>query len=59
VTAVGTVQWRAITAPDVAEWARLLLAVEESYGTEDFVGAEDLVEDLRDPYDAPMLRQGL
>jgi mycothiol synthase len=26
-----------------------LLAVEESYGTEDFVGAEDLVEDLRDP----------
>lgn len=49
VTAVGTVQWRALTVEDGAEWARLLLAVEESYGTEDFVGAEDLVEDLRDP----------
>jgi mycothiol synthase len=43
------IQWRAITAEDGAEWARLLLAVEESYGAEDFVGAEDLVEDLRDP----------
>jgi mycothiol synthase len=47
------VQWRAITAEDGAEWARLLLAVEESYGTEDIVGAEDLVEDLRDPYVDP------
>jgi mycothiol synthase len=44
------IQWRAITAEDGAGWARLLLAVEESYGTEDIVGAEDLVEDLRDPY---------
>jgi mycothiol synthase len=44
------VQWRAITPEDGAEWARLLLTVEESYGTEDIVGAEDLVEDLRDPY---------
>jgi mycothiol synthase len=43
------IQWRALTVEDGAEWARLLLAVEESYGTEDFVGAEDLVEDLRDP----------
>ena len=43
------VAWRAITAQDGAQWARLLLAVEESYGTEDIVGAEDLVEDLRDP----------
>src|SRR5271166_4384908 len=43
------IQWRAITAEDGAEWARLLLAVEESYGTEDIVGAEDLVEDLRHP----------
>jgi mycothiol synthase len=45
----GVIRWRAITVDDAAEWARLLLAVEESYGTEDFVGAEDLVEDLRDP----------
>src|SRR5258707_535440 len=43
------IQWRALTVEDGAEWARLLLSVEESYGTEDFVGAEDLVEDLRDP----------
>jgi mycothiol synthase len=43
------IEWRAITADDGAEWARLLLAVEESYGTEDIVGAEDLVEDLRHP----------
>jgi mycothiol synthase len=47
------IQWRAITGEDGAEWARLLLAVEESYGTEDIVGAEDLVEDLRDPYVDP------
>jgi mycothiol synthase len=45
----GAIQWRAITEEDGTEWARLLLVVEESYGTEDFVGAEDLVEDLRDP----------
>jgi mycothiol synthase len=45
----GTIHWRAVTVDDGAEWARLLLAVEKSYGTEDFVGAEDLVEDLRDP----------
>jgi mycothiol synthase len=45
----GAIQWRAITVEDAPEWARLLLAVEESYGREDFVGAEDLVEDLRDP----------
>src|SRR5258707_15649833 len=43
------IQWRALTVEDGAEWARLLLSVEESYGTEDFVGAEDLVEDLRHP----------
>ena len=47
------IQWRAITAEDGADWARLLLTVEESYGTEDIVGAEDLVEDLRDPYVDP------
>jgi mycothiol synthase len=45
----GAIQWRALTVEDAVEWARLLLAVEESYGTEDFVGAEDLAEDLRDP----------
>ncbi len=32
------IQWRALTVEDGAEWARLLLSVEESYGTEDFVG---------------------
>jgi mycothiol synthase len=53
VTGDGAVQWRAITADDCAEWARLLLAVEESYGTEDIVGANDLVEDLCDPYVDP------
>ena len=53
VTGDVAVQWRAITADDGAEWARLLLAVEESYGTDDIVGAEDLVEDLRDPYVNP------
>jgi mycothiol synthase len=50
VTGDGVVEWRAITTEDAVEWARLLLAVEESNGTEDIVGAEDLVEDLRDPY---------
>ncbi len=54
VTGDVAVQWRAITADDAAEWARLLLAVEESYGTEDIVGAEDLVEDLSDPYVDPV-----
>jgi mycothiol synthase len=53
VTGDVAIQWRAITAEDGAGWARLLLAVEESYGTEDIVGAEDLVEDLRDPYVDP------
>ncbi|MGD0686410.1 MAG: GNAT family N-acetyltransferase, partial [Streptosporangiaceae bacterium] len=53
MTGDGAVQWRAITADDGAEWARLLLAVAESYGTDDIVGAEDLVEDLRDPYVDP------
>ena len=53
VTGDGRLQWRAITVDDCVEWARLLLAVEESYGTEDIVGAEDLVEDLRDPYVDP------
>ena len=43
-------QWRAITVADAAEWAGLLLAVEESQATEEIVGAEDLAEDLRDPY---------
>lgn len=49
VTGGVAVQWRAITAEDGAEWARLVLAVEESYGTEEILGADDLVEDLRDP----------
>jgi mycothiol synthase len=53
VTGDDTVLWRAIAAEDGAEWARLLLMVEESYGTEEIVGAEDLVEDLRDPYVDP------
>jgi mycothiol synthase len=53
VTGAGAVQWRAITAEDGASWARLLLAVEEADGTEEIVGAEDLVEDLRDPYVDP------
>jgi mycothiol synthase len=53
VTGDVAIQWRAITAEDGAGWARLLLAVEESYGTEDIVGAGDLVEDLRDPYVDP------
>ena len=47
------IQWRAIAAEDGAAWARLLLAVEEFNGTQDIVGAEDLVEDLRDPYVDP------
>jgi GNAT superfamily N-acetyltransferase len=41
--------WRAITVEDCPEWARLLNAIEESYGTEEFVGAEDLADDLGDP----------
>jgi GNAT superfamily N-acetyltransferase len=41
--------WRAITAADAPEWARLLGAIEESYGTEEFVSADDLVADLEDP----------
>jgi mycothiol synthase len=41
--------WRAITVEDAPEWARLLNAIEESYGTEEFVSADDLVDDLRDP----------
>ena len=53
VTGDGALQWRAITVDDCVEWARLLLAVEESYGTEDIVGAEDLLEDLRDPFVDP------
>jgi hypothetical protein len=53
VTGDGAIQWRAITAEDGPGWARLLLAVEESYDTQDIVGAEDLVEDLRDPYVDP------
>jgi mycothiol synthase len=49
VSADGAIQWRAITVEDGPAWARLMLAIEESYGTEDIVGADDLVEDLRDP----------
>jgi mycothiol synthase len=49
VSADVAIQWRPITAADGAEWARLMLAIEESYGTQDIVGADDLVEDLRDP----------
>lgn len=41
--------WRAITAADAPEWARLVGAIEESYGTEEFVSADDLVADLEDP----------
>jgi mycothiol synthase len=36
-----------------AQQARLLLAVEQSYGTEEIIGAQDLVEDLHDPYVDP------
>jgi mycothiol synthase len=53
MTGEGAVQWRSITAADGAAWARLVLAVEQSYGTDNFAGAEDLVEDLRDPYVDP------
>ena len=42
-------RWRTITAEDGAEWARQVLAIEESYGTEEILGADDLVADLRDP----------
>ena len=38
-----------ITAEDGAQWARLVLAIEESYGTEEYLGADDLLADLRDP----------
>lgn len=48
------VQWRAITAEDRAELARLMLAVQESYDTENVdAAAEYLAEDLRDPYVDP------
>src|ERR1700722_4684570 len=56
--------WRAITAQDAPGWARLLLAIEEANGTEEIVGADDLVDDLRDPAVDPerdttaALRQG-
>jgi AcrR family transcriptional regulator len=36
-------------AEDGAGWARLVLAIEESYGTQDIVSADDLLDDLRDP----------
>jgi mycothiol synthase len=52
IARVGTDEafaWRAITAEDAPEWARLLMAIEESHGTEEIVGADDLVDDLRDP----------
>ncbi len=49
MSADGPIQWRAITVEDGPAWARLVLAIEESYGTEDIVGADDLVEDLLDP----------
>jgi GNAT superfamily N-acetyltransferase len=49
VGADGAFVWRAITVEDCPEWARLLNAIEESYGTEEFVGAEDLADDLGDP----------
>ncbi len=42
-------EWRPILAEDGPEWARLLSAVEQYNGTDEIVGAEDLVEDLRDP----------
>ena len=45
----GTFAWRAITAQDAPEWARLLNEIEESAGTQEFVGADDLLDDLRDP----------
>ena len=37
--------WRAITVEDCSEWARLLNAIEESNGTQELVGAEDLEDD--------------
>lgn len=43
------IQWRPITVGDGPAWARLVLAVEQSYGTGQVVGAEDLVDHLRDP----------
>jgi GNAT superfamily N-acetyltransferase len=49
VGADEVIVWRAITVDDCPEWARLLNAIEESYGTEEFVGAEDLADDLGDP----------
>jgi mycothiol synthase len=49
VTDDVAVQWRPITVGDAAAWAGLMLAIEESYGTQDILGADDLVEDLRDP----------
>jgi mycothiol synthase len=49
MSADAAVQWRPITAEDGAQWARLVLAIEESYGTEEYLGPDDLVADLRDP----------
>ena len=49
VSADREIQWRAITVEDGPAWARLVLAIEESYGTDEFVSADDLVDDLRDP----------
>jgi mycothiol synthase len=49
MSAEAAVQWRPITVEDGAAWARLVLAIEESYGTEEYLGADDLVADLRDP----------
>jgi mycothiol synthase len=45
----GDFAWRAIAAQDAPEWARLLNEIEQSAGTQEFVGADDLLDDLRDP----------
>ncbi len=45
----GDFAWRAITERDVPDWARLLNEIEQTAGTQEFVGADDLLDDLRDP----------
>ena len=49
MAADGAIQWRSIIVADCPAWARLVLAIEESYGTDDIASADDLVDDLRDP----------
>jgi GNAT superfamily N-acetyltransferase len=49
VDADGAIGWRPITVQDVPEWVRLLTTIEESAGTQEFAGEDDLLDDLRDP----------